>query len=212
MGGYGSGSWTRWNTKPLTTSCLSLEVRRLHKDALLQSGARYEYSWNGGPGGTKSTIGIQVGRDQLLLRYCHATNDGERQDITETVSLTWTACNYGGQRPWFRCPGVSGGARCDRRVAKLYLLGRYFLCRHCQGLTYSSKRVTVDDRPITRAQNIRRRLGGSASLLEAFPWKPKRMHWRTYWRLREKARKAERKSMDILGRQLERLKNASGSG
>ena len=211
MGGYGSGSWTRWNTKTLVTSCLSLEVRRLHKDGLLQSGAVYECSWNGDPGGLKSSIGIQVGRDQLILRYRHGDND-DRQDITETVALTWTSCLYGGQRPWFRCPGVSDGASCDRRVAKLYLRGPYFLCRHCQGLTYSSKRVTVDDRPITRAQKIRMRLGGSANLLEPFPSRPKGMHWRTYWRLWHKAQKAEAVGLGIMRDHIDRMKTTRDPG
>ena len=42
-----------------------------------------------------------------------------------------------------------------------------------------------------RSQRIRRLLGGSGSLLEPFPWKPKGMPYRTYCRLRENAEKAE---------------------
>ena len=212
MGGFGSGSWDRWNTKALTTSCLSLEARRLHKDGLLQSGAVYECSWNSGPDGPKASIGIRVCRDQLILRYRHGDNDGVRQDITETVSLTWTPCNYGGQRPWFRCPGVSDGARCDRRVAKLYLGGRYFVCRHCCRLAYHSQSVAIADRPMRRAQDIRLRLGGSANLLAPFPWKPKGMHWQTYWRLRHKAQKAEAVAWGILSDRIDRMKTTRDSG
>jgi hypothetical protein len=36
---------------------------------------------------------------------------------------------------------------------------------------------------MTRAQNVRVRLGGSGSMDECFPPKPKGMHWRTYRRL-----------------------------
>jgi len=42
-----------------------------------------------------------------------------------------------------------------------------------------------------RAQKIRRRLGGSSSLVEPFPQKPKGMRWRTYEHFREQAKAAE---------------------
>jgi hypothetical protein len=31
------------------------------------------------------------------------------------------------------------GVACGKRVAKLYALGRYFLCRHCYRLAYDSQ-------------------------------------------------------------------------
>ena len=37
MRGYGSGSWYCWSTKALITSCLNLDVRRLHREGLLRS-------------------------------------------------------------------------------------------------------------------------------------------------------------------------------
>ena len=43
--------------------------------------------------------------------------------------------------------------------------------------------TSVGNELLTRAQNKRVRLGGSGSLDEAFPPKPKGMHWRTYNRL-----------------------------
>jgi hypothetical protein len=52
------------------------------------------------------------------------------------VPLSWTACNLGGQRPWFFCPG----AGCGRRVVILYAPGCYFLCRPCYDLSYESQR------------------------------------------------------------------------
>jgi hypothetical protein len=84
-----------------------------------------------------------------------------------------------GERPWFICPG----AECGRRVAVLYGPGRYFLCRHCYDLVYQSQRENKIYRSLHRAQNIRKRLGGSANMMEPFPEKPKGMHWQTYERL-----------------------------
>ena len=93
--------------------------------------------------------------------------------------LAWTACNFGGERPWFICLR----AGCGRRVAILYEPGRYFLCRHCYDLSYESQREDKTHRALRRAQKIRQRLGGSANMLEPFPERPKGMHHDTYMRL-----------------------------
>jgi hypothetical protein len=73
----------------------------------------------------------------VILLYRHVSGPGgEWQDGRESVPLSWTACNLGGQRPWFFCPG----AGCGRRVVILYAPGCYFLCRHCYDLSYESQR------------------------------------------------------------------------
>jgi hypothetical protein len=65
-------------------------------------------------------------------------------------------------------------------VAILYGAGRYFLCRHYYDLTYESQAEDLPTRLILKAQKIRQRLGGTASLIDPFPQQPKGMHWRTY--------------------------------
>jgi hypothetical protein len=82
-------------------------------------------------------IGTLVYQDKLVLSY-RSTLGGEWEDVKEPVSLEWTPCNFGGERPWFVCPGVVNGKRCGRRVAILYGPGKYFLCRHCYDLRYES--------------------------------------------------------------------------
>jgi len=64
------------------------------------------------------------------------------------VSLSWTACNFGGERPWFICPGAGWG----RRVAVLYGPGRTFLCRHCYDLVSKRQRENEMHRALRRAQ------------------------------------------------------------
>jgi hypothetical protein len=44
-----------------------------------------------------------------------------------------------------------------RRVAILYGLGRYFLCRHCYDLSYQSQRDNAMYRALHKAQAIRER-------------------------------------------------------
>jgi hypothetical protein len=118
----------------------------------------------------------------LLFRYKSGL-DAEWEEVQQPVELEWTPCNFGGERPWLIRPGVVNGVRCGRRVAVLYGPGKYFLCRHCYDLSYQSQRDNKVDRALHRAKKIREQLGGSASMMEPFPEKPKGMHWRTYERL-----------------------------
>jgi hypothetical protein len=120
--------------------------------------------------------------------------------------LTWTACNFGGERPWFICPG----AGCGRRVAVLYGPGRYFLCRHCYDLVYESHRENGMYRALHKAQSIRKRLGGSANMMEPFPEKPKGMHWTTYDRLWWKHQEAGMEQFARMREWLEKLKKKVG--
>ncbi len=113
--------------------------------------------------------------------------DGER--VRERVALDRTQCNYGGDRPWFRCPG------CRRRVALLYG-GPRFRCRQCHGLAYRSTREDALTRAFGRANDLARRAGGMAGIPGR---KPHGMHWRTYERLIERWEEAEERALGGLG-------------
>jgi hypothetical protein len=183
VGGVGSGNWYRFDKKSTTDECQSVDVRYLHRQGLLTPGHWFSLRWSRAGRETGSIRGV-VSRDgqpeQITLLYRHRSGLGrEWEDVREPVPLTWTACNFGGERPWFICPGAS----CGRRVAVLYGPGRYFLCRHCYDLVYESQRDNKMYRALRRAQTIRERLGGSANMMEPFPEKPKGMHWSTYERL-----------------------------
>ncbi|HEX2108928.1 MAG TPA: hypothetical protein VHF70_06600 [Rubrobacteraceae bacterium] len=126
--------------------------------------------------------------------------------MQEPVPLSWTACTFGGERPWFVCPG----AGCDRRVAVLYGPGKHFLCRHCYDLVYESQRENAMDRALHKAQSIRKRLGGSANMMEPFPEKPKGMHWKTYERLWWEHHEADMEQLAGLREWLDRLEKTVG--
>ena len=70
----------------------------------------------------------------------------------------------------------------DRRVAILYADDNdgTIACRHCRNLAYGTQRETTGYRDLYRAQRIRMKLGGSGSLGDPFPPRPKGMHERTY--------------------------------
>jgi hypothetical protein len=143
----------------------------------------------------------------VLLFYRHRSGpDDEWEDVQQPVSLEWSACNFGGGRPWFVCPG----AGCGRRVAILYGQGRYFLCRHCYDLVYECQRENEMTRALRRGQNIRERLGGSANMTKPFPEKPKGMHWETYERLWREHQEADTEQLAGLREWLDRLEKKVG--
>jgi hypothetical protein len=61
--------------------------------------------------------------------------------------------------------------------------GKIFACRRCYRLAYESQTESPAYRALNRTQSIRMRLGGSGSMMDFFPEKPKGMHWKTYRRL-----------------------------
>jgi len=173
MGGSGSGN--RWQSGKRTTCHMRvLDIRRLYRKKLLVPGRFFNWMWSR-DGERIADINIAVAEYHVTLSYRTRKDGGEWEDRDYPVSLTWTACRFGGQRPWFLCP------RCGRRVAVLYG-GATFACRHCHNLAYASQREDEMSRAMRRAQKIQNRLG----------WydrhdgtKPKGMHWRTFERLAE---------------------------
>jgi len=210
LGGPGSGNWYRFDKKTTTGECHGVDVRYLHKEGLLKPGHRFPLRWSRAGRETASIRGAVEGTErpeQVLLLYRHRRDSAaEWVDVREPVSLGWTACNFGGERPWFVCPG----AGCGRRVAILYGPGRYFLCCHCYDLVYESQRENSTIRALRRAQEIREKLGGSANMTEPFPEKPKGMHWETYDRLFWKHHEAEMEQLAGMRVWLDRLEKQVG--
>lgn len=77
------------------------------------------------------------------------------------------------------CPAVG----CGKRAAVLYLGAKYFACRKCYQLAYSSQRESVEDRAIRKVDKIRERLEWEPGFLNGRGLKPKGMHWKTFNRL-----------------------------
>jgi hypothetical protein len=173
MGGSGSGR--RWHTKATTSDYYKLDVRQWQRDGLLAANRSFACQW----WTVEVYASMHLKPNRVVLS--HAYRQGEKW----TVWLERTSCNYGGARVWFLCPG------CGRRVAILYGSGP-FACRHCRQLAYESQRDSGWRRSINQAREARMKLGGSASLTEPLPEKPKGMHRRTYGRLYTRAAFHER--------------------
>ena len=186
--------------KSTTFEYCSVDVRDWQRRGLLDRGNRFTWEWSR-DGEKIASIGVCAADDAVVLDYRSRRPGEDWRDVEDHIWLNRTECHLGGERIWFQCPG------CGRRCAKLYLAGRA-RCRQCLNLAYESQRENRSDRSLRKAQNIRRQLGGSASLLEHFPGKPKGMHWRTYWRLRDKAEVAEGYSLAYLSHWVKRHSEA----
>jgi len=201
MGGIGSGTWTRWPAKSVVERALTLDLYKLIKDGAFHPGqiSSGSLTWTRPQSGEEiGSIGYSSDLRAMVsgsvrLHYHH---DGSHVD--HRVSLTTTRPYFGGVRWWFVCP-VKG-----TRASKLHLPsgGDMFASRKAFRLAYRSQNETTRDRQLSKAQEIRRQLGGNASLCAPFPDKPKGMHGTTYWRLRLKSERAEGASLLAMARRL----------
>jgi hypothetical protein len=167
-------------------NCASIDVRQWQRLGRLHAGQKFSWSWTLG-GEPAGSITVQSEQACVVLSYSFCRlGSSDWQSIQQRIPISFTACHFGGQRPWFIC----SGRHCGRRVAVLYAAGDLFACRHCYGLTYASQQQTPRHRGLEQARNIRIRLGGGGDLLKPFPAKPKGMHRRTFLRLRVRAEAA----------------------
>jgi hypothetical protein len=183
MGGIGSGR-REYGRKRTVDECLAIDLHWMRRQRLLRPGFSGKLTWTNG-GRPRGDIRFAAEGDRLLLRFRHRVSGDEWQDTEQPLPIEWTPCRLGGERPWFRCPGVVNGRHCWRRVSKVYAGGRYFLCRHCYGLVYRVQSESELDRHLRRIDKAFEALGGCYCLDEPPPPKPKGMHWRTYRRRAE---------------------------
>ena len=191
MGGSGSGSWYRWGSKTTTESQHRIDIRWLKRQGYLRPIAIGSLSWSWADEKTGS-IGFRMETNHMILNYRCRLHFGEWENVEQVVSFERTPCNYGGHRTWFLCP------RCWRRVAVLYGAGKYFWCRYCYDLTYSSQQESKPDRLMRKARKIRKRLGASNNLVQPILFKPKNMHQKTFDRLYREADDASNLSLLIM--------------
>lgn len=190
MGGIGSGRRGGLGRETVE-SCRTLDVNHLKRSGCLRPGWCGEVHWKRN-GRRIGLVGVRTERDRLHLSYCIKAAGGDWQQVAETISIVRIPCRFGGVRPYFICPGVSKRGACRRGVIKLHGAGRYFLCRQCYRLPYSSQSEGPWNRALRRAEKIRHRLGGEPGVLAPFPNKPKGMWQKTYQRLRRQALEAEK--------------------
>lgn len=139
MGGFGSGDWTRINTKRTVEQCNSLDAGWCGRQGMFIAGNTGIVRWSNGSGEQIASVGYSVLPAEtggIVLRLEYRWDD--KESIKLPILMQNTYPHLGGKRWWFTCPLVVNGTPCRRRVRKLFRSGRYFGCRHCHGLTYRS--------------------------------------------------------------------------
>jgi hypothetical protein len=175
--------------KNTTDGYRSIDVRNLARLGHLRPGSSFSFHWSQ-LGVPVASVQAHAGANSVVLsdrQRPYGSDQWEQKDYP--VRLVRTPSHYGGERTWFLCPARG----CGRRVAILYG-GDIFACRHCHCLAYRSQREQGYQRALSHTQAIRVRLGGSGSIADPFPSKPKGMHWSTYQRLRLEAEAAAGRS------------------
>jgi hypothetical protein len=131
--------------KTTVAECLCLDANLCMRKKVLRDGVHLRCLWQWDClDENKCSIRIEVntldrGQSWMRLSYTRG-GEGEKQNEDYRLRLTATRPRFGGLRWWFICPLGGNGWACGRRVAKLYLPpgGRFFGCRHCYDLTYTS--------------------------------------------------------------------------
>jgi hypothetical protein len=127
--------------------CLSLDANRWMREGILQAGVHRIGSWRWVyHSGRECSISyeadtLDAARPVLRLSYSFSRSTKDQKESVEyNLRLVTTRPRFGGLRWWFVCPLVVADCPCGRRVGKLYLPpgGRYFGCRRCYRLTYTS--------------------------------------------------------------------------
>jgi hypothetical protein len=147
MGGPGSGNHWRPCKKETVEDCLSIDANRWTREGILKADVCLTGSWRwtypNGDGFTVTYEANTLNASSPFVRLWYSwvwKSTGKEDTEKYWVHLTTTRPRFGGLRWWFVCPLVIKGRPCNRRVGKLYLPphGRYFGCRHCYDLTYTS--------------------------------------------------------------------------
>lgn len=174
MGGFGSGRYPRLGfAKTTVEECRALDVNDLNREGLLAPGTSGTSTWTRTRNGEEeevASIGYRRsstadGRDALTIYYTITRRNDETDRIEYRAPLTYTECNFGGERPWFLCPADG----CGERVGKLYKppAADLFLCRDCHDLAYESSQKSGKPlyenlmKPLERAEAAREALGES---------------------------------------------------
>ena len=128
--------------KNVVEGCRSIDVLRWHKLGYLRSPRWFSWAWTR-DGERVASFNVETQRHSVTLKYRTRSYGEDWSDVEQRVTIEWTPCRFGGERPWFVCSVATNGVYCGRRITKLYGSGRLFACRHCYWLAYASQQESA---------------------------------------------------------------------
>lgn len=169
--GAGRPGWKR-----KAEQSMAFDLRQIAKKGLLRPGA-FSWHWTSNYGEKVGSVGVRVASDpeRVILTYQWTPYNSEPRHVECSLQIERTPCNYGGVRPWFRCPS------CGRRCAVVYYgaPGGRYACRRCVRVTYLSQCEDETGRLWRKQRKIDRKLAGGAGEWDGWQ-KPKGMHQKTF--------------------------------
>ena len=204
MGGYHGG---RAAQNLLAESGLHLRISDLRRDEPIQANTcrQSSISWRNSHTGTGSgaiSWRLEAWEKTAALSMRLAIPDywtGKVEVRRQDIGLEALVQPSGGLRWFFVCP------RTRRLCTVLHCPpgSQSFAGRAAWRMSYTSQRRSRQDRPLERVRSIRMALGGNGNMLEVFPPKPPRMHWRTYERKKTQAEAANQTSIALYATKLD---------
>ena len=161
----------------------SLNIGQLQQWGYLRVGCTGERNWRR-KGETIASIKLQGGPARVDIAYSARDEADIWRTARERIEIRWVACPFGGDRPYFVCPGLLND--CSRQVLNLYAVRFRFRCRHCHKLTFESRRQTKAEREQCATLRIAIRLVRVNGMFTLSTRRPKGMWRRTYKRLSDR--------------------------
>lgn len=141
MGGLGSGRYEYAST-PTVRECYQLKAGDFADAIDAPGGTAIDLSW-GDDVNMRAFVENPGESDHAdAIRFVYTVDpSGDARRHEYRVPLDYTEPNFGGVRPWFRCP------ECETRREKLHRppTAERFACRECFDLGYLTSRRSGDD-------------------------------------------------------------------
>lgn len=203
MGGIGSGTWYRWDKKPVLENFCCININCMVKLGAIRDECHQQGGWvwsDRDTGEKRSSIGYEcntLDKDNSYIRLFYTITD-TKEEIDYEVQLSRTTPHYGGTRFWFICP-VTG-----KRVTKLYRVpcnGNRFVSRYVFKLNYRSQMESDVDRAISKKWKIVHKTDG-----HTYPVRPKGMHQKTFERILNKYWRQEEECLSYMCQYIDDMK------